>query len=227
MSLMRKTLDLIIGAPLRFVAYPVVQAVVHRKYVFELDVEPSVYALKQGAIVCAKHAHRDDGPMLITLAWPWARLRPLVYHREYKHPLQWPFMATVGAVPGGDGTTHRGETPGAIISTLLDHGWGVLIFPGGRIIHDGVTEVPPRAATVYQALKDNPGKPLVMVRTEGLGRDEPQRRDAATGKQVVQVIVRRYAPDVSCDLATFNARLAAHLNTGAAIPERALGQAKD
>lgn len=221
MSVLRKSLDALFGAPLRFIAYPAVRAMMHRKYVFELDVEPSVYALKQGAIVCAKHAHRDDGPMLIVLAWPWARLRPLVYYKEYKHPLQWPFMVTIGAVPGGDGTKHRGEAPGEIISNLLEHGWGILIFPGGRIINDGVTEVPPRAATVYQALKDNPDKPLVMVRTEGLGRDEPQRIDPATGKPIVRVIVRRFVPDIACDLPTFNARIAEHLNTGAPLPGRA------
>jgi hypothetical protein len=73
---------------------------------------------------------------------------------------------------------------------------------------------------VHQALIDNPDKPLVTVRTEGLGRDEPQRRDPATGKQIVRVVVRRWRPDVSCDLATFNKRLSEHLNTGAAMVER-------
>jgi 1-acyl-sn-glycerol-3-phosphate acyltransferase len=220
MSLVRKVLDVVVGAPLRHVAYQAARIALHRRYLFELDVEPEIYSLTGGAVVAAKHAHRDDGPMLIILAWPWARLRPLVYHKEYKHPLQWPFMVTVGAVPGGDGTTHRGRKPGEVISALLAHGWGVLIFPGGRVAHDGVTEVPPRAATVHQALIDNPDKPLVTVRTEGLGRDEPQRRDPATGKQIVRVVVRRWRPDVSCDLATFNKRLSEHLNTGAAMVER-------
>jgi 1-acyl-sn-glycerol-3-phosphate acyltransferase len=218
MSFIRKTLDLVVGAPFRHVGYQVAKMVLHRKYLFELDVEPEIYAMRQGAIVAAKHAHRDDGPMLIILAWPWARLRPLVYHKEYHHPLQWPFMVTIGAVPGGDGKLHRGKKPGEIISDLLENGWGVLIFPGGRIVHDGVTDVPPRAATVHQALKDNPGKPLITVRTEGLGRDEPQRRDPATGKQIVRVVVRRFEPDLECDVATFNARLGEHLNTGKPLP---------
>lgn len=218
MGILRKTLDVAIGAPIRHLTYHAARAILHRKYIFELDVEPRVYALQHGAIICAKHAHRDDGPLLVVLAWPWARLRPLVYHREYKHPLQWPFMITVGAVPGGDGTTHRGKKPGEIITSLLDHGWGVLIFPGGRVAHDGRTEVPPRAATVHQALADNPGKPLIMVRTEGLGRDEPQRRDPVSGRQIVRVIVRQFDPDLTCDVATFNARLASHLNTGEPMP---------
>ena len=219
MSIIRKGLDVVVGAPMRHVAYHVAKAAVHRKYVFELDIDPRVYAVKQGAIVAAKHAHRDDGPLLIVLAWPWARLRPLVYHKEYKHPLQWPFMVTVGAVPGGDGTTHRGQKPGEIISALLQHGWGVLIFPGGRVVHDGVTEVPPRAATVFNALKDNPGKPLVMVRTEGLGRDEPQRRDPTTGKPIVKIIARQFNPDLSRGPDEFNRSMAANLNSGVAIPE--------
>jgi 1-acyl-sn-glycerol-3-phosphate acyltransferase len=217
MTALRKGLDLVVGAPLRHVAYLAAKAAMHRKYVFELDVEPRIYALKQGAIVAAKHAHRDDGPLLIVLAWPWARLRPLVYYKEYRHLLQWPFMVTVGAVPGGDGTTHRGQKPGEIISSLLTHGWGILIFPGGKIIHDGVTEVPPRAATVFNALKDSPGKPLVMVRTYGLGRDEPRTLDPVSGKPVVRIVARLYNPDLSCGVETFNARLADHLNTGAAI----------
>lgn len=219
MTLLRKALDILVGAPLRHAAYHAARVVMHRKYVFELDIEPRIYAIKQGALVAAKHAHRDDGPLLIVLTWPWARLRPLVYHKEYKHPLQWPFMVTVGAVPGGDGTTHRGQKPGEIITNLLQHGWGVLVFPGGRIAHDGVTEVPARVATIHAALKDNPGKPLVMVRTEGLGRDEVQRRDPATGKQVVRIIARQYHPDLDCSLEEFNRRLAAHLNTGIALPE--------
>lgn len=221
MSTFRKLLDLTVGAPFRHIAYHAAHVALHRKYLFELDVEPDIYRLKQGAIVAAKHAHRDDGPLLILLAWPWARLRPLVYHKEYKHPLQWPFMVTIGAVPGGDGTLHRGRKPGEIISALLEHGWGVLIFPGGKVAHDGVTEVPPRAATVQQALKDNPGKPLVTVRTEGLGRDEPQRRDPASGKQIVRVIVRRFEPDLDCDLATFNRRLSDHLNHGTPLASAA------
>jgi 1-acyl-sn-glycerol-3-phosphate acyltransferase len=219
MTWLRKSLDLIVGAPLRHVAYHAVKAVMHRKYVFEIDIEPRIYMLKQGAIVAAKHAHRDDGPLLIVLAWPWARLRPLVYHKEYSHWMQWPFMVTAGAVPGGDGTTHRGMKPAEIISTLLDHGWGVLIFPGGRIVHDGVTDVPPRAATVFNALKDNPGKPLVMVTTHGLGRDEPQRRDPATGKPIVRIVARQFAPDLSCGPEAFNRRMAAHLNSGVPLPE--------
>jgi 1-acyl-sn-glycerol-3-phosphate acyltransferase len=216
---LRRALDVVLGAPLRFVGYHVARAAVHRKYQFELDIEPRIYDLEHGAIVAAKHAHRDDAPILIVLAWPWARLRPLAYHKEYKHPLQWPFMVAIGAVPGGDGTTHRGRKPGDIITSLLSHGWGVLIFPGGRIIHDGVTAVPPRAATVYNALAENPGKPLVMVRTEGLGRDEPQRHDPLTGKQIVRLIARQFTPDLSCGLAEFNRRMANHLNTGAAMPE--------
>jgi 1-acyl-sn-glycerol-3-phosphate acyltransferase len=219
MSLLRKTLDVVVGAPLRHIAYHIASAVMRRKYVFELDIEPRIYALKQGAVVAAKHAHRDDGPLLIVLSWPWARLRPLVYHKEYRHPLQWPFMITVGAVPGGDGTTHRGQKPGEIISALLSHGWGILIFPGGRIVHDGATEVPPRAATVFNALRDSPGKPLVMVTTHGLGRDEAQTIDPASGKPVVRIVARMFNPDLTCGLETFNARMASHLNTGTAIPE--------
>jgi 1-acyl-sn-glycerol-3-phosphate acyltransferase len=219
MTVLRKSLDLLVGAPLRHAAYLATKATLQRKYVFELDIEPRIYALKQGAVVAAKHAHRDDGPMLIALSWPWARLRPLVYHKEYRHWLQWPFMVTVGAVPGGDGTTHRGLKPGEIVSGLLGHGWGVLVFPGGRIIHDGVTSVPPRAATVFNALRDGPDKPLVMVRTFGLGRDEPQTRDPVTGKPLVRIVARVFRPDLACGLEVFNARMADHLNTGAPIPE--------
>lgn len=218
MTLLRKTLDVVVGAPVRLAAYHVAKAAMQRKYVFELDIEPRIYALQQGAIVAAKHAHRDDGPILVALAWPWARLRPLVYYKEYRHPLQWPFMVTVGAVPGGDGTTHRGKKPGEIITDLLQNGWGVLIFPGGRIIHDGVTDVPPRAATVFNALRDSPGKPLIMVTTHGLGRDEPEQRDPASGKRIVRIVARAFHPDLSCGVETFNARLAAHLNTGAPLP---------
>lgn len=218
MTLFRKTLDVAFAAPLRLAGYHAAKAAMHRKYLFELDIEPRIYALTQGAIVAAKHAHRDDGPLITVLAWPWARLRPLVYHKEYRHPLQWPFMVTVGAVPGGDGTTHRGRKPGEIITDLLQAGWGVLIFPGGRVIHDGVTEVPPRAATVFNALRDSPGKPLVMVTTFGLGRDEPERRDPVTNKRIVRIVARLYQPDLSCGLEAFNARLADHLNTGAPIP---------
>jgi 1-acyl-sn-glycerol-3-phosphate acyltransferase len=219
MTLVRQGLDLIVGAPLRHAAYHVAKVAMHRKYVFELHVDPRIYELKHGAVVAAKHAHRDDGPLLIVLAWPWARLRPLVYYKEYRHWMQWPFMVTVGAVPGGDGTTHRGKKPGEIVSGLLQHGWGVLIFPGGRVVHDGVTEVPPRAATVFNALKESPDKPLVMVTTHGLGRDEPQRRDTVTGKPIVRIVAKVFTPDLSCGLEAFNARMADHLNTGAAIAE--------
>jgi 1-acyl-sn-glycerol-3-phosphate acyltransferase len=219
MTVLRKSLDLLLGAPLRHIAYFVAKTAMHRKYTFELDIEPRIYALKQGAVVAAKHAHRDDGPLLIVLSWPWARLRPLVYHKEYRHWLQWPFMVTVGAVPGGDGTTHRGQKPGEIVTALLNHGWGVLVFPGGRIIHNGVTEVPPRAATVFNALRDSPGKPLVMVTTYGLGRDEPRVIDPVSGKPIVRIIARMFTPDLACDVETFNLKLAAHLNTGAPIPE--------
>jgi 1-acyl-sn-glycerol-3-phosphate acyltransferase len=219
MAVFRKTLDLALGAPLRHVAYHAVKRIVHSKYVFELDVDPRVYAIKQGAVVAAKHAHRDDAPVLIVLAWPWARLRPLAYHKEYKNWLQWPFMVTVGAVPGGDGTVHRGMKPADIVSRLLQSGWGVLIFPGGKIVHDGVTTIPPRAAGVYNALKANPGKPLVMVTTHGLGRDERKRMDEATGKPLVRIVVRQFSPDLSCGLEEFNGRMERHLNDGAPIPE--------
>lgn len=218
MKLLRQSLDLLVAAPLRQVAYVAARAAMHRKYVFELDVAPDVYSVKQGAIVAAKHVHRDDGPMLIVLAWPWAHLRPLVWHKEYRHWLQWPFMVTIGAVPGGDGTTHRGRRPGEIVSELIAHGWGVLVFPAGKIAHDGSTVIPPRAATVHQALIENPGKPLVTVTTYGLGRDEPQRRDPTTGKPLVRVVVRRWHPDVDCETSVFNARLAAHFNDGVPIP---------
>ena len=220
MKIFRKSLDLVVGAPLRHIAYHATKRAVHRRYVFELDIEPSIYALKQGAVVAAKHAHRDDAPILIVLAWPWARLRPLAYHKEYWHWLQWPFMITVGAVPGGDGTTHRGRTPGDIVSQLLQQGWGVLLFPGGRIIDDGITTIPPRASGVFNALTANPGKPLVMLTTHGLGRNEPQRIDPATGKPIVRIKARLFDPDTSCGLAEFNARMERHLNDGTAIAGR-------
>jgi 1-acyl-sn-glycerol-3-phosphate acyltransferase len=224
MAIIRKTLDVVVGAPLRHAAYHVARRAVHAKYDFELDVEPRIYALKQGAVVAAKHAHRDDAPILIVLAWPWARLRPLAYHKEYWHWLQWPFMVTVGAVPGGDGTVHRGMKPSEIVSRLLQRGWGVLLFPGGRIVHDGITVVPPRAAGVFNALVDNPGKPLVMIRTEGLGRDEPRRIDPSTGRPSVRIVARVFYPDTSCGLERFNLHMQRHLNDGTPIPERAHAQ---
>ncbi|MDO8521266.1 MAG: 1-acyl-sn-glycerol-3-phosphate acyltransferase [bacterium] len=144
-------------------------------YRVTIDDEQKVLSAVNGAVVVANHVSLLDGPFLANEFWPYARLRPTVWHAEYTDWLKWPIMKLFGAVCLGspkhlpEEERHRRKAKSIrIMNKILDAGHPLLIFAEGGI-GDGVrVSIPPHYSGAHDVIARHPGKPVFFVRIIGL-----------------------------------------------------------
>lgn len=128
-----------------------------------------------GAIIVANHISRIDGPFIVSVAWPYARIRPTAWHAEYTHFLQWPVMKLFGTVclgspkqlPEGE-RRRRKEKAIDIMKKILDAGRYLLIFAEGGISDGTRVTIKPHLSGVYELIAAHKDTPVLFVRISGL-----------------------------------------------------------
>jgi 1-acyl-sn-glycerol-3-phosphate acyltransferase len=161
-------------------------------------------------------------------AWPYALLTPTVWHAEYEHWLQRPFMRLFDAIPLGSPKSlppeerqRRTVETKRRLSAALARGAHLMIFAEGSI-GDGVrAEVPPGLSGVYDLLAAHPDKPLLLIDVRGLERSRFGRAGPKPGpfeRLDVRLVIRRF-DNVSLDGGppALNARIERFFNEGAPL----------
>lgn len=173
---LKKGIDWTFGALLRaFMRNCFVHPFIRLNYKVTVEGEEELYAAHDGAIVVANHISRLDGPFIVSVAWPYARIRPTAWHAEYAHPLQWPLMKLFGAVCLGS-PKHLPETERLrrkreakrIMKKIVDAGHPLLIFAEGGIGDGTRVSIPPHYSGVHDMIAANPKMPVVLVTLRGL-----------------------------------------------------------
>ena len=101
-KLVRKTLDKTLGVPMRtLVRNCIVHPLIRMNYKVYVSGGEDALSCADGAIVVANHISRIDAVMLMSEAWPYARLWPTAWWAEYNHWLQKPLMFLFATVPLG------------------------------------------------------------------------------------------------------------------------------
>ncbi len=181
---------------------------------------------QEGTLILATHVSRHDGPLIATMLYSTARIRPTVHYDEYHNWAQWFPMYVAGAIPMSspkswpeDRRKARKARTLEIIHKVLGNGNSVLLFPAGKIRRQPKEVVPPQLSGVYDILKAEPNTPVMMLRIEGLGQFQPAVHDLfwsflgrRKGRRHVSLDLEPVALDTSVDLATFNAGLEDLLN---------------
>jgi 1-acyl-sn-glycerol-3-phosphate acyltransferase len=194
-----------------------------------------------GAIVVPNHTSRIDGPFLISMAWPHARIRPTAWHAEFNHWAQKWLMVLFSTIPLGSPKeppkkwVKRSLSPGAdpqtawdiyrrylkqvaleTMSKVLGANHFLVVFAEGGINKTGAAEISPTLSGVYDLVQAHPDKPVLMVKIIGLNARRPWFR-----RKFVIILIQRY-DNVSTDggLAAFNKALEDQMNYGTPLPTR-------
>lgn len=181
-----------------------------------------------GTLILATHVSRHDGPLIAAMLYSTTRIRPTVHYNEYYNWAQWLPMYIGSAIPMSSPKTwpedkrqaRKVETL-ATIHKVLANGNSVLLFPAGLARRQEREIVQPYLSGVHDILRAEPDTPVMLLRLDGLGRFQSTRYDQfwsfvgiKKGRRHVVVDIRPLTDlDPSADLATFNARLEALLNT--------------
>ncbi|MEL6958252.1 MAG: 1-acyl-sn-glycerol-3-phosphate acyltransferase [Pseudomonadota bacterium] len=137
-----------------------------------------------GSLILATHVSRHDGPLIATMLYSTVRVRPTVHWDEYHHPAQRFPMWVASAIPMSspkDWPKERREAQKAktlsIIHKVLGNDNAVLVFPAGRIRQQPEEIVAPYLNGVREILTHQPDTPVLLLRTEGLGRFQDKSHD--------------------------------------------------
>lgn len=129
----------------------------------------------EGAIVVSNHISRIDAPLIMSEAWPFARVRPVAWYAEYAHWLQFPLMKLFGTVAVGSPKhlpkaekERRKEKALTIMDKILAAGRHILIFCEGAIGDNSKVVIPPTHSGVYEQIARHPEKPVLLVNLDGL-----------------------------------------------------------
>lgn len=162
-----------------------VHPIITARYKLEVRNMEDGLSIKNGAIVVARHISRWDAAILMDAAWPFARLRPTAWWREYDHWLQKPLMVLFGTIRVGNDPRLPPEVRAKetaktkeILSKVLRAGWGEIWFAQGGIGDVDATKVVVlrHLNGIHDMVKDHPDKPVLMVQMKKLGRTRFSRR---------------------------------------------------
>jgi 1-acyl-sn-glycerol-3-phosphate acyltransferase len=144
--------------------------------------EVALACRETGSIVVARHVSRLDAVLLMSEAWPYARIRPTAWHREYAHWLQYPFMKLFGVISVGSPKTYpeserrrRTAKSKELMQRVLDNNEHLMIFAEGSIGDGTTVRIPAHFTGVYDAIRSNPSKPILIVDLAGLERSRTGR----------------------------------------------------
>lgn len=199
----KKFLDRTFGTLLRgLLRYGVFHPLLCLLYKIEIEGESDAASCTNGAIVVPNHTSFLDGPFLMSIAWPLARIRFVVWHAEYSQWFQWPLMKLFGAISGGspkalpqEERARRKAKTLEIMGKVLKANRALGIFPEGGIGDGSHVEIKPHLSGLYDLIEDNPDKPVLLVRVDGLqysrsGKSYP--KVSFWKKLPVRVTIRRF-----------------------------------
>lgn len=235
-----KGIDRTLGALARatmanLIARPLIAA----NYRVEIVGGEEALSCTEGALVVANHVSFLDGPFLMSVAWPYARIRPTAWHAEYNDPKQWWLMKLFAVIclgsPRNPPKGWRAEAPDRdalwaeerarrkvraqeIMSKVLAAGHHLLVFCEGGIGDGDAVVIPPHLSGVHDLVAAHPDKPVLLVRIEGLERSRfGRKRPPAPLLQRLPVrITLKRVDGLSLEggPAGLNARLEAYFNQG-------------
>ncbi len=224
---MKRMLDKTLGRWLRHMFFVLVRTY----YALFYNVGVSGKHLLQaqpGTLILATHVSRHDGPLISAMLYSTARVRPTVHYDEYHHPAQWFPLYVAGAIPMSSPKSWATERRAArtvetlgIIQKVLNNGNSVLVFPAGKVRRQPEEIVAPHLKGVQEILRARPETPVMLLRTQGLGRFQEASYDLfwsflgrKKGRRHVQMNLTPVTDlDPSMELAAFNARLEEMLNS--------------
>jgi 1-acyl-sn-glycerol-3-phosphate acyltransferase len=216
-----RLLDGTFGVVMRDIMYQIIRPFVAWRYPVTIEGGDAALSCKQsGAIVVANHHSMEDGPLLMILAWPYARLRATAKYSQYmRMHFRWA-MVLFGVIRLGSPrswTPEQREAEKAFgletMSKVLAKKKLLLVFASGQI-GDGVTEViDPRYSGIYTMIKEHPGLPVLLVKHHGLHTS--LQNGGLLGRVPVNIAITRF-DNVSLDggPAGLNRRLEQFFNEG-------------
>jgi 1-acyl-sn-glycerol-3-phosphate acyltransferase len=235
-----KRIDRTLGAIARAaVANVIARPFITANYAVEIIGTEDALCCTDGSLVVSDHVSFLDGPFLMSVAWPYARIRPTAWHAEYNDPAQWWLMKLFSVVCLGsprqppknwqreapdrealwvDERAHRKAQSQETMNKILAAGRHLLVFCEGSIGDGSGVQIPSHLSGVHDLIKEHPDKPVLLVKIEGLERSRfGKKRPAAPLLQrlPVRVTIQR-ANNVSLDggAAGLNTRLEAYFNLG-------------
>lgn len=225
----KKALDRTFGTLLRaLLRYGIFHPLLRLMYKVEVEGKDEARSCTRGAIVVPNHVSFLDGPFLMSIAWPLARIRFVVWHEEYARWFQWPLMKLFGAISGGspkelppEERARRKVKTLEIMSRVLKANHALGIFPEGGV-GDGVrVAIKPHLSGLYDLIRRNPDKPILLVRIDGLqySRAGKCRPKCPPWKRLlVKITIRRF-DHVSLEggCAGLNKRIEEYFNFGRPI----------
>lgn len=199
----------------------------------------------EGSLVVANHVSFLDGPFLVSEAWPYARIRVTAWHAEYSDWKQWWLMNLFSAVSLGSAKTpprrwmrdasnreelwveerqRRKARSLEIMGKVLAADHHLLLFCEGAIGDGRRVTIPPHLSGVHDLIRDWPGKPVLLVKIEGLERSlfgKKRPRAPLLQRLPVKITLKR-VDNVSLDGGPpgLNARLEAYYNEGTPLATR-------
>lgn len=173
-KVVKKAADRALGMPMRsFLRNFVVNPLFRMNYRVTIIGDKHALGCTDGAIVISNHVSRMDGPFLMNEAWPFARIWVTSWWREYEKArfLMWLFavipLGSSRDLPSEERARLRDRAMG-IMNRVLRARRHLLIFAEGGIGDGKTVKVDPKLTGVHDLIRDNPGKPVLMVRISGL-----------------------------------------------------------
>ncbi len=182
---------------------------------------------KPGTLILATHVSRHDGPLISSILYSTARIRPTVHYNEYYSWAQWFPMFVAAAIPMSspkswpeDKRVARKEHTLRVIHKVLANGNSILLFPAGRVRRQPEEIVAPYLSGVHEILRAEPDTPVMLVRLDGLGKFQRTTYDGfwsflgrKKGRRHISLELTEVTDlEPSMGLAAFNAKLEKMLN---------------
>lgn len=179
-----------------------------------------------GTLILATHVSRHDGPLIATMLYSTARIRPTVHYDEYHNWAQWFPMFVAAAIPMSspkdwpdDKRKARKSRTLEIIHKVLGNGNSILLFPAGKVRRQEREVVAPYLTGVREILQAEPDTPVMLLKIGGLGAFQPAIYDLfwsflgrKKGRRHVSLDLQPVELDPSMELEAFNAHLEDLLN---------------
>ena len=173
-KIVKKVADKTLGIPMRsFMRNVVANPLFRINYAVTTVGDEHALSCTDGAIVISNHVSRLDGPFLMNEAWPFARIWATSWGREYDKVrfLMWVFsvipLGSSRELPTKDRARRR-EKAMHIMNRVVRAGRHLLIFAEGGIGDGTTVKVDQKLSGVHDLIRDNPDKPVLMVRIIGL-----------------------------------------------------------
>jgi len=222
---MRRFLDATLGKFIRHVFFLLVRSY----YALFYNVSCANKHLLQntpGTLIIATHVSRHDGPMLAAILYAAVRVRPTVHWNEYHNWAQWFPMFVASAIPMSSPKSWPAEKREQrkietldIIHKVLANQNAVLLFPAGQVRRQPEEIIKPYLSGVHDILNANPDIPVILLRTEGLGKFQRKIYDGfwsfvgiKKGRRHVSVDIQPIELDHTLELEAFNLHLEDLLN---------------